>query len=105
MSIPAPVSICVIRKKAGSAIMLDVYKKVGYYVLIQYIGFRAGGELTFGQDTNMCIIWLFPIIVILPITAIMARKVYRVTNNPYLPGLINGILVTLISCSNTLTWG
>ncbi|MDR3302151.1 MAG: hypothetical protein LBT01_06445, partial [Spirochaetaceae bacterium] len=68
-------------------------------------GFRVGGEMTFGYASNMCIIWLFPIIVILPVTAIMGRKIYRVTNNPYLPGLINGILIALISCSNTLTWG
>jgi hypothetical protein len=61
--------------------------------------------MTFGYASNMCIIWLFPIIVILPVTAIMGRKIYRVTNNPYLPGLINGILIALISCSNTLTWG
>ncbi|MDR3276043.1 MAG: hypothetical protein LBT11_02340, partial [Treponema sp.] len=95
------------KKEWVNTALVAVFNGLGplVLVLIQYIGFRAGGEMTFGYDSNMSIIWLFPIIVILPITAIMGRKIYRVTNNPYLPGLINGILVTLISCSNTLTWG
>ncbi len=37
-------------------------------------------------------------------TTILSRKIFRETGNPYLPGIINGILVTLIACSNTLTW-
>ena len=35
---------------------------------------------------------------------IMARKISRATNDPYLPGLINAMIITLISCSNMLTW-
>jgi hypothetical protein len=95
------------KKEWINTAFVAVFNGIGPLILvaIQYIGFRAGGELTFGYASNMCIIWLFPIIVILPITAIFARKIYRVTNNPYLPGIINGILITLISCSNTLTWG
>jgi hypothetical protein len=95
------------KKEWVNTAIVAVFNGIGalILVLIQYIGFRVGGEMTFGYDSNMCIIWLFPIIVILPVTAIMGRKIYRVTNNPYLPGLINGILITLISCTNTLTWG
>lgn len=72
-------------------------------LLIQYIKFFITGHLMPGF-TNMYIVWLFPIAVILPVTAIMTRKIYRVTKNPYLAGLINGIIVTIISCVNTLTW-
>jgi hypothetical protein len=73
-------------------------------LLVQYIGFVATGELGLGIPSGMFVVWLFPILVILPLTAIMSRKIYRVTNNPYLPGIINGCIVTLISCSNTMTW-
>ncbi|MDR2757926.1 MAG: alpha/beta hydrolase [Spirochaetaceae bacterium] len=73
-------------------------------LLIQYIGFVITGELGLGISTNMVVVWLFPITVILPATAIISRKIYRITNNPYLPGIINGIIVTLIACTNTLTW-
>jgi len=73
-------------------------------LLIQYIGFVATGELGLGLSTNMVVVWLFPIAVILPATAVISRKIYRVTNNPYLPGIINGCIVTLIACTNTLTW-
>ena len=70
---------------------------------IQYIHFFVTGYLTW-PDGNMQVLWLIAIIVILPATTIMSRKIYRATNNPYLPGIVNGIIVTLMACSNTLTW-
>ncbi len=73
-------------------------------LLIQYVTFFSTGFMAW-PASNMVIVWLFPILVILPATTIMSRKIYKATNNPYLPGLINGIIITLIACSNTLTWG
>lgn len=72
-------------------------------LVIQYATFRSTGQMAFSNG-HMQIVWLFPVVAFLPISAIMSRRVYRVTGNPYLPGIINGILVTLIACSNTLTW-
>ncbi|HAA25763.1 MAG TPA: hypothetical protein DCE11_06570 [Ruminiclostridium sp.] len=71
---------------------------------IQYIKFFITGFMVWTDPGSMFIVWLIPILVILPVTTIMSRKIYRVTGNPYLPGIINGIIATLISCSNTLTW-
>ncbi len=42
-------------------------------------------------------------IVILAVSAVISRKIYRATNNPYIGGFINAAVVTLISVSNTLT--
>jgi len=72
-------------------------------LLLQYINFFSTGFLLF-PNANMQIVWLFPFLVVLPVTAIMARKIYRATGNPYLPGIINGVIVTIMSCTNTLTW-
>lgn len=72
-------------------------------LIIQYSKFFITGYLTW-PDSNMQIVWLFPFLVILPVTVVISRKIYRVTQNPYIAGTINGIIVTLISCSNTLTW-
>jgi hypothetical protein len=52
----------------------------------------------------MYIVWLFPMLVILPVAAVISRKIYCLTANPYLGGFINAMLVTMISCSNTLTF-
>jgi len=80
-------------------------------LIIQYSTFIATGFLFFGDHANaaqgpyhMFSVWLFPFLVILTITPVIARKIYRMTNNPYLPGLINGIIVTLMAAANTLTW-
>jgi hypothetical protein len=57
------------------------------------------------RDANMQIVWLFPMLVTLPVSVVISRKLYRLTNNPYLGGLINALIVTMVACSNTLTWG
>jgi dienelactone hydrolase len=76
-------------------------------VLIQYITFRIKGEMFFARPAfpmgPIGGIWLFPIIVFLPLAAVISRKIYRVTNNPYLAGIINGVIVVIMSCTNTLT--
>ena len=48
-------------------------------------------------------IWLFPVILILAVSAVISRKIYRATGNPYIGGFINAAVVTIISVSNTLT--
>lgn len=74
-------------------------------LIAQYATFKASGFMLFSGDPfNMYTVWLFPVLVFLPLTAVLSRKIYRVTGNPYLPGIINGLLIALISCSNTLTW-
>ncbi|MFT3877393.1 MAG: alpha/beta hydrolase [Propioniciclava sp.] len=70
-------------------------------LLAQYVPFVNTGHLPL---PNMYIVWLFPLLVFLPVSTVISRKIYRVTNNPYLGGLINGLVITLIACSNTLTW-
>ena len=72
-------------------------------LLIQYIHYFGQGTMQW-PAANMFIVWLFPMLVILSASAVISRKIYRITRNPYLPGIINAVLVTLISCTNTLTW-
>ncbi len=85
--------------------VLAVFSAIPPLVLlaIQYITFFSTGFLAWDTG-NMQIVWLFPVLVFLPVTTILSRKIFREIGNPYLPGIINGILVTLIACSNTLTW-
>ena len=73
-------------------------------IAIQYIHYVATGFMVWTDPGSMYIVWLFPMLVLLPLSAIISRYVFKATYNPYLAGIINGIIVTLISCSNTLTW-
>lgn len=76
-------------------------------VTIMYTTFMITGHLPnetmpwFGG--SIIGIWLFPIIVILPLAAWISRKIYRVTNNPYLAPIIVALVVTIMACTNTLT--
>lgn len=49
-------------------------------------------------------IWLVPMIVVIPTAVIVSRAIYKRTNNPYIGGIIMGLLVTIMSCTNTLTY-
>ncbi|XQY92929.1 dienelactone hydrolase family protein [Metabacillus sp. HB246100] len=72
-------------------------------VLIQYTHFFIQGDVYFTDVSNIVGIWLFPIIVIIPLAAIITRKIFRVTKNPYLGGIIYAIIVTIMMVTNTLT--
>jgi len=70
-------------------------------VVAQYTTFAITGNLIPGFG-GIFSIWLFPVIVILTVTAIVSRKLYRMTNNPWIAGFLNATIVVLISVSNSL---
>ncbi|MCA0971422.1 alpha/beta hydrolase [Halobacillus litoralis] len=72
-------------------------------VAIQYTHFFVKGDVYFTNVSTIVGIWLFPIIVVIPLAAIITRKIYRVTKNPYLGGIIYSIIVTLMMVTNSLT--
>ncbi len=71
-------------------------------LLLQYVTFFETGEMH-PKIQAMEGIYLFPVVVILFVSAVISRKIYRATNNPYIGGLINAFVVTLISIANTQT--
>lgn len=54
-----------------------------------------------GGNPPMYILWLIQISFILFFATFMTRFIYKASKNPYLPGIINGAMVTLISLTNT----
>lgn len=70
-------------------------------VVAQYTTFAVTGNLIPGFG-GIFSIWLFPVILILAVAAIVSRKLYRATGNPYIAGFLNATVVVLISVSNTL---
>jgi len=72
-------------------------------VIAQYTTFFVSGQTIPGFG-GIFSIWLFPVIVILAVTAVISRKIYRATNNPYIAGFLNASVVALISVSNSLVF-
>jgi hypothetical protein len=71
-------------------------------LLMQYIPYFSGSDLMWPHN-NMYGVWLFPMLVTLPGSAVVSRIIYKKTNNPYLGGIICAIIVAIMSCTNTLT--
>ncbi|KZZ85318.1 alpha/beta hydrolase family protein [Bacillus sp. SJS] len=72
-------------------------------VVVQYMNFWITGEVFYNDLSHIIGIWLFPIIIILIVAAVVSRKIYKVTRNPYLAGFINAFIITVMTVTNTLT--
>lgn len=89
-----------------NTLVLAVFNALSPAILIawMYIPFFISGYHPLeGLGGTILGIWLFPIIVILPLFAVLSRIIYKATKNPYLAGIIMAIIVTIMSCTNTLT--
>lgn len=74
-------------------------------VILQYVYLFVTGNVLFeNNNSHSMILWLFPMIVLIPVATIIGRKMYKETKNPYLPAIINAAFVTFITCANTSTW-
>ena len=71
-------------------------------VVVQYVTFFITGEPIPGFG-GIFSIWLFPVILIVATTAVLSRKLYRATGNPYIGGFISAAVVTIVAVTNTLT--
>lgn len=54
-----------------------------------------------GGNPPMYVLWHFPMVFILPAAALITRKVYKASNNPYIAGIVNAIIITLMTVTNT----
>lgn len=77
-------------------------------LVVQYVTFAIKGlsftELFFNPPiSNIIGIWLFPMVVFFPLAAVLSRFIFRRTRNAWLGGMISGVLIAVISVTNTIT--
>ena len=48
---------------------------------------------------------LFPLVVLIPAATVVSRKLYKLTGNIYLGGLLMGIFYTMMTVANTMFRG
>ena len=72
-------------------------------IVAQYAVFFTTGFMITEMITGIAVIWLFPIIVILPLAAFFCHKIYLKTRNPYIGGIIMGLIACILTVTNTLT--
>ena len=72
-------------------------------IMVQYTKFFLSGKMVLDPITGIMGIWLFPIVLILPLSAFICHKIYQKTNNPYIGGIIMGVIACILTVTNTLT--
>ncbi len=85
---------------AAPALVLPWIQYINYYRTNRMLWFQATMA-----DPNyaMYVLWLFPIVLILFGSTLMSRAIYKSTKNPYIAGIINAIIVGLLTITNTCT--
>jgi len=73
-------------------------------IVAQYLVFFNTGFMITEAITGIAIIWLFPIVLILPLSVWISHKIYKATRNPYLGGIITGLVACILAVTNTLTY-
>ncbi len=74
-----------------------------FMVVAQYTTFLITGKPVLDSLTGLMGIWLFPIVIMLPLSAYICHRIYKKTNNPYIGGIIMGIIACILTVTNTLT--
>lgn len=72
-------------------------------IMAQYIKFFITGYMVLDPITGIMGIWLFPIVLILPLSVLISNILYKKTKNPYIGGIIMGIIACILTVTNTLT--
>ena len=72
-------------------------------IMVQYIKFYITGKMFLDPLTGIMGIWLFPIALILPLSVLISHVIYKKTKNPYIGGIIMGIIACILTVTNTLT--
>ena len=96
---------CYTYTKRGSVIsqMFWVFLGPAAMIAIQYTKFFITGKMVLDPITGIMGIWLFPIVVILPLSVLISHTIYKKTKNPYIGGIIMAITACILTVTNTLT--
>ena len=84
---------------AGAPAIIMLAIQYGTYFSAKHMAWAASAA----GISSMFIVWLFPLVVVLPVATAISRWIYKVTRNPYLPGIINAIIIVIFACTNTRT--
>jgi len=97
-------------KKLGNVVkqVLIGLLPVMVIIVLQYVTLFTTGSVLFGvyngSSAHSMILWLFPMVLLIPAMILIGRRIYEETKNPYLPAIINALLITFITCANTSSW-
>lgn len=83
--------------------MFFVFIGPQFMIMAQYTKFFITGKMFLDPITGIMGIWLFPIVLILPLSVLISHLIYRKTKNPYIGGIIMGIIACILTVTNTLT--
>lgn len=92
------------KKGIGNNIIVSLFGTAPaiFLLSVQYITYFSTDHMVW-PSYAMQVLWLFPILLILFAAHFSSRYIYKVTRNPYIAGIVNGIIVAAMTVTNTST--
>lgn len=85
-----------------------VFNAMGPILLIVFLyscflstGLMPTDGLAWGLSSP--VFWVYSLLVILPLSAVLSRMIYKATRNPYIHAIAFALVITVMQCTNTLT--
>jgi hypothetical protein len=75
---------------------------IGFYSYFFTTGLLPVDHVAWGLGTM--ILWIYPMVAILPIATVINRIIYKKTRNPYISSIAFALIVTGMICTSTLTY-
>ncbi|MDR2078116.1 MAG: hypothetical protein LBP74_00155 [Treponema sp.] len=95
--------------RAWNTVLMCIFSALGpvillviFYTCFVITGLLPPDSLAWGAGTM--IMWIYPMVVVLPVGTVISRVIYKKTRNPYIPGIAYSLIITVMLCTNTLTY-
>lgn len=92
-----------------NTLIMCIFNILGVLILIVifYSCFLSTGllptdHLSWGVGT--LVMWVYPVVFLLPIATVINRIIYKHTRNPYISSIAYALIVTTMTCTFTLSW-
>ena len=97
------------KKEWVNTLLMCIFNTLGVIILlvIFYTYFLTTGLLPtdrFMWGLGTMIMWVYPMVAALPVATVINRIVYKHTRNPYISSIAFSLIITVMTCTTTLTY-
>jgi hypothetical protein len=96
------------KKEWVNTAIVSIFNAMGPALLVIFLytyffstGLMPTDGLAWGLSSP--VFWVYSLLVILPLSAVLSRIVYKATRNPYIHAIAYAAIITVMQCTNTLT--
>jgi pimeloyl-ACP methyl ester carboxylesterase len=97
------------KKEWVNTLLMAIFNTLGpiLVLVVFYSYFISNGLMptdSLKWGLGSIVFWLYPTVAVLPLATVLSRIIYKATRNPYLPSIAFSLIITIMLCTNDLTY-